>query len=150
MSMPIFPPTAPANSPWVSVGNGGKGRWGEFPASSPFQKGYTYAVQGALAVPSGATNFLPPFFLPIEPGVVVTLIGVRGMVRGGTNVTISIQRNGSNVSGLTGLTITTSPSSFAPTIPVDASDGDYFAPLITAISGTPDGLSLTFYFRAQP
>ena len=106
---------------------------------------YTYSVSGTLAVPSGATNFLPPFF---SPGG-MQLLSVIGMTRSGS-LTLDIQQNGSGIAGLTGLAISNTPSTNSPTNQVTASPGDYFAPVITAISGTPDGLSLSFYFQIVP
>lgn len=101
-------------------------------------------------VPSGATNFLPPFFMPVPLGQTVSLMSVIGVVNGGTSVTLDVQQNGSGVTGLTGLTITTSPSSAGPTSATAVANNDQFAVVITAISGTPDGLSLSFYFDVTP
>lgn len=110
----------------------------------------TYSVSGSLAVPSGATNFLPPFFMPVPAGQTVNLVSVIGVVNGGTSVTLDVTQNGSGVTGLTGLTITTSPSSAGPTSATAVANNDQFAVVITAISGTPDGLSLSFYFDVTP
>ncbi len=145
-----FPHVSEPDRPWVSDGNGHDGHWGYWPDTNPHQRGAPYAVQGLLAVPSGATNFLPPFFLPIEPGSIAKFIGVRAMVRSATSITCNVQQNGSTIAGMTGIVVTTSASSFSPTTPIDVSDGDYFAPVITAVSGTPDGLSMTFYFQVWP
>jgi hypothetical protein len=102
---------------------------------------YTYSVSGTLAVPSGATNYLPPFFVPGN----MQLLSVIGMTRSGS-LTLEIQYNGSNIGGLTGLTIDTTPSTNSPTDQVNGNAGDYFAPVITSVSGA-DGLSLTFFFQ---
>ena len=104
---------------------------------------YTFSVSGTLAVPSGATNFLPPFFKVLQSGETATLVSVRYMVRAGT-ATISINQNGSGATGFTGLSVTTTPTSTTPT-PVTVTSGDYFAPVITAVSGS-DGLSCTLTF----
>lgn len=107
----------------------------------------TYAVSGSLALPSGGTNFLPPFFMTVSPGETVRFLGVQGMVRSATSVTLEVQQNGSNVSGLGAVVVGTTATRTYATAPVTVSDGDAFAPVLTAISGTPDGLSLSFLFE---
>lgn len=114
----------------------------------------TYAVQNAIAVPSGATNYLPPFIYPVPGGQAVYLVGVNAMVRNNGSsptVTFKIQQNGSDVTGLTGLVCTTSPQTamWIPSAPVPVNDQDYFAPVVTAIANTPDGLTVSFFFEYQ-
>jgi hypothetical protein len=104
----------------------------------------TYSVSGALAVPSGATNYLPPFFKVFPSNVTYTLIGIEAMVRSGS-CTISIDQNGSAVSGLSAVSVTTSATTTNATSPASVTSGDYFSPVITAVS-LADGLSLTFIF----
>jgi hypothetical protein len=101
----------------------------------------TYSISGTLGVPSGATNFLPPFFESVDTYQTVSLVGVWGMVRAGT-ATLDIQQNGTNVA--TSIGLTTSPSYTA--IGVSVADGDYFAPVLTAVSSS-DGLSLSFVYE---
>jgi len=127
-----------------SVGNGTNASvW----ASSPvvLTLPYTYSVSGILAVPSGYINYLPPFFFPVPSGQTVTLVSVIGMVRSGS-CTLSIDKNGAGITGLTSLSFTNSPSTHTPTSTVTVSNNDYLAPVISAVSSA-DGLSLTFYFK---
>ena len=107
---------------------------------------YTYSVSGLLAVPSGAVSFLPGFFFPVPATQTAKLAGVRAQIRGGTSVTLAVQQNGSSVTGLSSLSVTTTPAFTGATSTPSVADGDYFAPVISAISNTPDGLSLSFYF----
>lgn len=104
----------------------------------------TYAVQGLIAVPAGATNFLPPFFFPVPPNQRALLVGVRYVVRGATSVTFNITQNGTAV--ITGAVATTTAGESDVTTYIDVNDGDMFAVLVTAISGTPDGLTVSFYW----
>ena len=104
----------------------------------------TYSVSGTLVVPSGATGYLPPFFKVFAPGAVLTLIGIIAMVRSGS-CTLSIDQNGTAVTGLTGLSITTTATTTTLATPVAVSLNDYFAPVISAVSAA-DGLSLTLVF----
>jgi len=122
--------------------------WTPQTINKTFELPYTFSVSGPLAVASNGTNYLPPFFWPVPSGQTVQLISVVGMTRStSTTTTIDIYKNGSTVTGLTGLSITSSPSTTTLSSPLSVSNNDYFQPKITAIGGTPDGLSLTFFFK---
>ena len=111
---------------------------------------HTYAVQGPLGVQSGATNYLPPFFMPVPPSQTCALVGVRAMIRTPSDsVTLSIQQNGTAITGLTGIVVTSSPATTYLTNFVDVFDNDHFGIDVTAIGTAPDGLSMTFYFNYQ-
>jgi hypothetical protein len=107
----------------------------------------TYAVSGLIAVASGATNYLPPFFFHVTSGVTVKLVSVRAVVRSATSATISVNQNGASVSGLSAVVVTTTPTTTAATTPPSVADGDEFAIVVSSITGTPDGLTLTFFFE---
>lgn len=108
---------------------------------------HTYSVSGTLAVPSGGTNFLPPFAVPVPSGKTVKLVAARIWVRSGT-ATLSINKNGSALSGLSALSITSTPTTFTATgtgSDNTMADMDQIAPVISAVSSS-DGLSCTLYF----
>jgi hypothetical protein len=108
--------------------------------------GNSYSVSGLLAVASGATNYLPPFFAPVPAGQTVKFAGIYAVVRSATSVTVSINQNGSGVTGVTAVVVTTTAGFTAATTPPTVSNGDEFVPVISSVSGTPDGLSITFFF----
>lgn len=142
--MPDIPNTNSAGKSLYSVGDGtNAATWGQ-PLQTIYLQ-YTYAVSGAIAVASGATNYLPPFYYPVLGGQNVTLWGVRGRTRTGS-LKLDINHNGAGITGLTSQTITTSTNTYNPSSTVSVVDGDYFAPLINTITSTPDGLTLTFIF----
>jgi len=116
------------------------------PLTKTFRSSWNYSVSGLLGVPSGSLSFLPGFFFPVPGTQTAHLVGVRAKIRGGTSVTLAVQQNSSNVTGLSSLTITTTPASTAATSTPSVADGDYFAPVISSIGTNPDGLSLSFYF----
>ena len=147
----VIPSTTQAGWKFTSVGDGtGRGNWQPVAAPSVIRIGRTYAVQGLIAVPSGATNYIPPFEVPVPAGQTVTFIGVSGLVRAATSVTVSINQNGSGITGLTAVVITTTSAETDAATPTACADGDLFAPVVSSISGTPDGLSLTFIFDVTP
>jgi hypothetical protein len=111
------------------------------------QIGHTYALQGPLVVGTGAANDVPPFRVPVTG--MVKLVRVVGATLS-NSCTIDIKQNGSGVSGLTGLSVTTSATTFTPSGSVTVADLDSFDIVITAISGSPNGLGLTFCFDVTP
>ena len=111
------------------------------PVIPTFQTSQTYSVSGTLAVASGATNYLPPFFVPVEAGREVDMFGVVGMVRSGSAV-IAIQKNGSTLGSIS---VSTTPSLLLLSGSPIVSSLDYFAPVISSVSSA-DGLSLSFLF----
>jgi hypothetical protein len=102
----------------------------------------TYSVSGPLTEADGASYYLPPFFMPVEPGFTLKLTSVIGMVRSGS-LTLDVRQNGLSVGSLS---VTTSPSS--STINSVVSENDYFQPVIASVSSA-DGLSLSFYFTVS-
>jgi len=103
------------------------------------QISHTYAWTGTVVVPSGATGYLPPFFMP----AVCMLLGVMTLDRAGS-CTLSIEQDGSVIA--TGVPVGTSPAFTSITAEVAAND--YFQPVVTATSGA-DGLTCSFYFAAS-
>jgi len=143
--MPDIPNTGSNGLVLTSVGNGSNASVWASSAPTSLTLPYTYSVSGTLYVPSGSANYLPPFFFPVPSNQTVTLVSVIGMVRSGS-CDLSIDKNGTGITGLTGLTFSTSASTHTPTSTVTVADNDYFAPVISSVSSA-DGLSLTFYFK---
>lgn len=119
-------------------------------APPKFTESRTFSISGLIAVPSGATNFIPPFFEPVDSGVTKKIIGVRCEVRGGTSATFAVNQNGSPVSGLSSVTASTAAAYTAATVPPSVTDGDVFAIVVASISGTPDGLTVSLIFETTP
>lgn len=120
-------------SSWIPVG----------PATTRI--GHTYSISGALNIASGSTGYIPPFFVPVPAAQTCIFRGVRAVVRSGS-LQAQLTQNGSTISGLGAVTITTSATTTAPAVAPSVADGDQFGLLISSISGGPDGLSATFYF----
>lgn len=105
---------------------------------------HTYSVSGPILVPSAGTNYLPPFFVPVPAGQTATLAAIRYVVRGGTSVTVVIQKNGTTAhANYSAVSVTTTAAII--TQAVTLADNDALQPVVTAINGTPDGMTITFY-----
>lgn len=146
------PRSSVAGLPVVTKGVGGLldiGVWPDY-STTGFDK--TWLVPGALVVESGATGYINGWFVPVPPGQLITVIGVWGVIRAGTSVTVKFQRNGTDITGLTGIVITSSlPTSIVaqPSTFIDLMDGDYIKPIVTAVSGSPDNLTLGLFLNRQ-
>jgi hypothetical protein len=113
----------------------------------------TWLQSGTIVVEDGATGYLNGWFVPVPPGQAVTIIGAWGVIRAGTSVTVKFQLNGSDISGLTDIEITSSiPTSIVaqPSTFIDLWDGAYIKPVITAVSDdNPDNLTLGLFLNRQ-
>jgi hypothetical protein len=119
-------------------------QWCNNLTSSGFgQISHTYAVSGTLVVPSGATGYLPPFFMPAQTNQGTSLFGVVTEVRAGSCV-LSIEHNGNTIA--TGVTAGTSKSFTA--VSASVANEDSFQPVITSVSSA-DGLSCSFFFAVS-
>ena len=101
----------------------------------------TYSVSGVLSVPSGATGYLPPFFMPVASGQSISLYAVIYEVRSGT-CDINIEHNGTAIA--TGLAVSATPTETA--VSAQVANNDTFQVVITSVSAA-DGLSCSFYFE---
>jgi hypothetical protein len=112
-----------------------------------FRWTHTFAVQGEIKVPSGDTDFIPPFFVSLAAGQTLKLVKARYAINGGTSATVKIQINGADATGFTGISVTTTPDQTDPT-DITLADNDKIAIVVTAVSGTPKNLSFTLVFEA--
>lgn len=100
----------------------------------------TVAVQGEVKVPSGAVDYLVPFTVHVESGETLTITKVYDAIRSGTSVTYKLTKNG--VDEITGISATTTHNA-TDVADFTVVDGDRLAVVVTAVSGTPDGLEVT-------
>jgi len=117
----------------------------------PVQWSHTWIVGGAIGVPSGQTNFIPPVSIPVKAGTVANLARVRYRVNNGAagiTVSFKLQVNGADVTGY-GTTaaplVTATATTWAETDPTDVAlaDNDSVAVVVTAIAGAPENLSVS-------
>lgn len=99
---------------------------------------YTFAPRGEIKVPAGDLDFIPGFFNPAAG----RLVRVAHKINSGTSVTYKLQKNGVDIPGFTGLTVETVAEIIAPG-DVALAVNDMIAVVVTAVSGTPQNLSVT-------
>jgi hypothetical protein len=103
-------------------------------------------LQGAIV--NSATTPVPLDIVPPLAGAeTITLQSASYVTLTGT-ATVAVQRNGSNVTGLTALSATTSVTNTNASSPPTLAAGDTLGIVITAASGT--GLSVTLVLQVTP
>lgn len=108
--------------------------------------GHSYAIPGEIKVPSGDLDCICPFFVSLAAGQTAKLVKCRYIIGGGTSVTFKIQKNGSDATGFTELSCTTTVGETDPT-DITLANNDKIAAVVTAVSGTPKNLSLTLFIE---
>jgi hypothetical protein len=109
-----------------------------------FTKSYTWAVSGEIKVPSGDSDFICPMFISIPDGQIAKLAACRYVINSGTSVTIKLQKNGSDITGFTSISVTTTANTTNPS-DIDLASGDKIVPIVTEVSGSPKNLSFTIF-----
>ncbi len=109
---------------------------------------HTFALMGTIAVPSGDTDFIPPFYIEPPQGCTPYLISLKHKINSGTSVTYKLQINGSDATGFTALSATTTEAVVNPTDVVLAS-GDRVAVVVTAVSGAPKNLTISLVIESK-
>jgi hypothetical protein len=118
----------------------------KYPKSKTYRISHTFAVGDTISVPSSDTDFIPPFFVPAPTGQTMKIVGCKYIINSGTSVTAKLQLDGSDVTGFTAISVTTTAASTTPTA-VSVTDGQKLALVVTAVSGTPKNLSFTVFLE---
>lgn len=116
------------------------------PTTAVFYSTHTWALSGAIAVPSGDTDFINPMYVAEGANETVVLDKVRYKLNSGTSATFKLQVAGSDATGFTGLSATTTATTTNPT-DVAVSDTDAIVPVVTAVSGLPVNLTITIFLK---
>lgn len=111
---------------------------GGYATPKNFRTSHTFTVGGAVVVPSGNLDVIPPMAVSRTNTQIVKLAALYwrlGNAAVGTTVSFKVQRNGADVAGFAQTTVTTPV--FATTSPtaVELADTDALAVVVTAIAG---------------
>lgn len=104
---------------------------------------HTWAITGNVNVASGDVDFIVPFFVPVPAGQAVAIRSARYVINSGTSATVKLQKNGVDVAGLTGISVTTTAAT--TTQAASLANNDKLALVVTAVSGTPKNMTFTVY-----
>jgi hypothetical protein len=104
---------------------------------------HTFAVAGAIAVPVGDTDYIPGFYVMLKAaGHTAQIVSARHRINGGTSATVKLQKTGVDLTGFTGISVTTTSTTTNPT-DQSVADGDYIALVVTAVAAAPLNMSFT-------
>jgi hypothetical protein len=121
----------------------------EAPPADPaktYRIGHSYLIPGEIRVQSGTTDYILPFYVSLATGESKKLAKLTYLINSGTSVTFKVQRNGVDVTGLTGLSATTTAASTTvPSGGLVLADGDCIQLVVTAVSGAPQNLTATLF-----
>jgi len=145
--------TGDTGIPGTAVEKGDTGDQGDTGVSTlTYRIPHTWAIPGEIAVPSGDTDFIVPFFVKLPAGQTASLAIARYVINSGTSVTCKLQVNGVDVTGFTGISVTTTPADTDPTDDsgfdpgdVALANNDKVALVVTAVSGTPTNMTFTIF-----
>ncbi len=100
---------------------------------------HAWCVGGEIKVPAGTTDSIAAWVASVKVGTTARIVRVRYFIEGGTSATFTLQLNGVDIDGLTGLSATTTPDDATPTTGPDGdlADFDRVKMIVTAVSGTP-------------
>lgn len=104
---------------------------------STFQTVHTYAISGTL----NTIDFIPPMFFQKLTTQAATLKKLVHQISSGTSATIKLQKNGADITGYTGISVTQTKSSTVQDSTL--ADNDALKLVITAVSGSPQNLTAT-------
>lgn len=112
-------------------------------ANVTFNVPHTWAVAGEVKVPAGDADVIPGFFVPtLATGQTIKLVEARHKLGSGTSATVKLQKNGVDITGFTGISVTTTATLTNPA-DVTLAAGDYIQPVVVGVSGTPQNMSFT-------
>jgi hypothetical protein len=109
---------------------------------------HTYAIPGEIKVPVADADFIMPFFVSLLTGQSARLVKARYRINSGTSVTAKLQKNGVNIAGFTGMSITPTATETDP-VDVTLADNDMLQLVVTAVLGTPKNLTFTIFIEYE-
>ncbi len=106
----------------------------------------TWAIGGYINVPIGDIDYINPMFLSVISGQTLKLVGCIHRINSGTSATVKLTRNGVDITGYTGIPVTT-VSSVTTAAAVTLANNDLLQLVVTAVSGSPQNLTLSLIFE---
>jgi hypothetical protein len=115
-------------------------------AAKTFRVTQTWTIGGYINVPQGDIDYINPIFVSVASGQTFKLAACRYRINSGTSATVKLQRNGSDITGFTGISVTTTAATTDPA-DVTLGDGDMIQLVVTAIAGSPQNMSFSLVFE---
>lgn len=103
---------------------------------------HTYTIPGVVNLPVGDTDYVCPFFIKFLAGQSAKFSMAMHRINSGDPITVKLQKNGVDITGFTGISVSTTTTVTDPT-DVALADGDMLQLVVTAVGATP-AKNLTF------
>lgn len=99
-----------------------------------------FTIPDEISVASGDTDFIPPFAIGLRTGQTAKVVKAVHKINSGTKATVKLQKNGSDLTGFTGIEVKTEKKT---TDPADQpiADGDLLGLVVTAVEGAPKNMT---------
>ena len=105
-----------------------------------------WIIAGTINVAAADVDYIGPAYIPVPTGHSVTITTLRARINSGTNVNLRMTRNGTNLPGLTNLTVT--PAGISVTgLSLTLTDGDLIAPVVNSTSGGPQNMTVMISYK---
>lgn len=105
-----------------------------------------WIITGPINVAAGDVDYIAPAFLSIPAGFAAVITAVRGRINSGTNANVRVTQNGTTLTGLSSVTVTTAGVSVTG-LNLTVADGDLIAPVVNSTSGSPQNMSLMVSYK---
>lgn len=105
-----------------------------------------WIITGPINVAAGDVDYIAPAYITIPAGFNAVLTTVRARINSGTSANIRMTKNGSNLSGLTSLTVTPA-GVVANGLNLVAADADLLAPVVNSTSGSPQNMTVMISYK---
>ncbi|MHB8871816.1 MAG: hypothetical protein ACYC5G_05165 [Candidatus Doudnabacteria bacterium] len=103
---------------------------------------HTYTIPGVINLPVGDTDYVCPFFIKFLAGQSAKFSMAMHRINSGNAITVKLQKNGVDITGFTGISVSTTTTVTDP-VDVVLADGDMLQLVVTAVGATP-AKNLTF------
>ena len=108
--------------------------------SKIFTLSHTFVIPDEIKIASGDTDFIIPQTIKLAPEQTAKIVKCVHSINSGTSATVKLQKNGGDITGYTGISVTPTPAT--TTQDAALADGDEIAVVITAINTTPKNISV--------
>jgi hypothetical protein len=112
-------------------------------APSKLEIPHTFTITNEVKTPSGDLYVILPFAVSKPDGQTIKIKKCIHKIFSGTSATVKLQKNGSDITGLTGISVTQTKTTTTPASDILLANGDEIALVVTAVTGTPKNLYFT-------
>lgn len=104
---------------------------------------HTFTITNEVKVASGDLYVILPFAVSKPDGQTIKIKKCIHKILSGTSAAVKLQKNGSDITGLTGISVTQTKTTTTPASDILLANGDEIALVVTTVTGTPKNLYFT-------